>query len=146
MNFRLESILSLKKNIEQMKQKELADAFMQKQVLVDKQNSLLLTEQKVNAQVKQNLTGPIDTTIMPAVSNFQNKLKKDKQIMENQVAKASEVVIQKQDNLVEAMKERKILDNLKSMHIEQIKYEMIQSEQKLADEIVGYNYAKKGTR
>lgn len=143
MKFRLESILSLKNNIEQMKQKELADAFLAKQKLVDKKNELTVIQKNINLQIRRSLIGTIAPNTLLNFTNYQAKLEKDINHVDSQITKASLVVKQKQEELVEAMKERKILENLKNMHIEAVRTHMLAEEQKLADEIVGYKYIER---
>ncbi len=140
MKFRLESILSLKKNIEEMRKKELAEAYQQKQVLVDQKETLEQAETQLQNQLVTELNGQINASNIAVVCNYKKTVANSIVKVEKDIAKSEKNILNKQQNLVEAMKSRKILDNLKEMDFQQQMLEFRQEEQKLADEIVGYRY------
>ncbi len=140
MKFRLESILSLKKNVEQMKKKELADAYAQKDVLISKKDLLVTEDEKLDKQLKAEISGNINPLNISHVSNYKRNVNKSIDKVEKEIEGAEKNILEKQQNLVDAMKARKILDNLKEMHFQKEMEEFRQEEQKLIDEIVGYRY------
>ncbi|ONI44506.1 flagellar export protein FliJ [Candidatus Epulonipiscioides gigas] len=143
MKFRLESILSLKKNIEQMKQKELADAYFEKQKLVDKKNQLENNKEILNKNTRQSLKGKVNPKDLIQNSQYVEVLDTQIKNTDIEIVKADDNILVKQKNLVEAMKERKILENLKEIHLEEFRKEQLFEEQKLADEVVGYRYIQR---
>ena len=76
-----------------------------------------------------------------AYSTYINKAieEKDKQFQE-----AKKQVALKREELLEAVKERKILDNLKAIHLEAFIEEAKQEEQRITDDLVTYKYGRKG--
>ncbi|OOB77531.1 MAG: flagellar export protein FliJ [Epulopiscium sp. Nele67-Bin001] len=142
MKFRLESILTLKKNVEQMRKKELADAYAQKNFLVNKEVNLQRKDNELSQQLVQELSGAVNPSAITQVNHYKKQIVKDLEKVHLAVAQAEKNIVKKQENLVDAMKDRKILENLKEIHREQVQYEMLQEEQKLIDEIVGYRYIK----
>ncbi len=140
MKFRLESILSLKKNLEEMKKKELAEAYQEKQILVQRQEALKQTDDILNQQLAAELNGSINPHNIAQVNNYKKTVIQSINKVEKDIAISDKNILSKQHNLVEAMKSRKILDNLKEMNLQQQMLEFRQQEQQLADEIVGYRY------
>ncbi|ONI46155.1 flagellar export protein FliJ [Epulopiscium sp. SCG-B10WGA-EpuloA2] len=143
MKFRLESILSLKKNIEQMKQKELADAYFEKQKLVNEKNQLENNKEILNKNTRQSLKGKVNPKDLIQNSQYVGVLDIQIKNTNTEIVKADNNILVKQKNLVEAMKERKILENLKEIHLEEFRKEQLFEEQKLADEVVGYRYIQR---
>ncbi len=140
MKFRLESVLSLKKNVEEMKKKELAEAYQEKQILVDQQNELKKADEALHNQLVIALNGPINANSIAHVNNYKKTVHKSISKVEKEIVESDKNILVKQHNLVEAMKSRKILDNLKEMHKQQQMQEMRQEEQLIAEEIAGYRY------
>ena len=68
-------------------------------------------------------------------------IKKIEEQMQN-INKAKEIVEEKRLALLEAMKERKVLETLKEKEKENYFKEELKNEQKIIDEIVSYKYNK----
>ncbi|OOO00127.1 MAG: flagellar export protein FliJ [Epulopiscium sp. Nele67-Bin004] len=140
--FRLESVLSLKNNIEKVKKKELADAYAHKEKL-DAQKEILKQEQReLSDELVKCLSGKIDPATIDNLNNYKVDLFNKITAIDQDIEKASETILEKQNNLVEAMKSRKILENLKEIHKLEQQELMREEEQKLIDEIVSYRYIK----
>ncbi|WP_029488122.1 flagellar export protein FliJ [Candidatus Epulonipiscium viviparus] len=140
MRFRLESILSLKENIEQVKQKELADAYAKKNRILERKQSLEDAKNELNKIIKDSLRGAITPQELMLNTRYIGVLDTQMQQIAAEIVKADAEIEVKRLALVDAMKERKILENLKEMQLEELKKELLLEEQKLTDEIVGYRY------
>ncbi|WP_305768379.1 flagellar export protein FliJ [Candidatus Epulonipiscium viviparus] len=140
MRFRLESILSLKENIEQVKQKELADAYAKKNRILERKQSLEDEKDELNKIIKDSLRGAITPQELMLNTRYIGVLDTQMQQIAAEIVKADAEIEVKRLALVDAMKERKILENLKEMQLEELKKELLLEEQKLTDEIVGYRY------
>jgi len=140
MRFRLESILSLKENIEQVKQKELADAYAKKNRILERKQSLEDEKNELNKIIKDSLRGAITPQELMLNTRYIGVLDTQMQQIAAEIVKADAEIEVKRLALVDAMKERKILENLKEMQLEELKKELLLEEQKLTDEIVGYRY------
>ncbi|OON97989.1 MAG: hypothetical protein ATN36_00205 [Epulopiscium sp. Nele67-Bin005] len=137
-------MLSLKDNIEQVKKKELSDAFAFKQQKVDEKEALENTYKLLEEQMKAELTsGKINPTVMEQLGTYKKLVAAKIVEAQKAVDKAHELVLKAQENLREAVKERKILETLKEKHIEAQMTLERQAEQILLDEIVSYKYITK---
>ena len=63
---------------------------------------------------------------------------------EYELNKAKQVVDEKREALLEAVKDRKILDNLKAIHKESFEEEEKRVEQRILDDMVTYRFGNKG--
>lgn len=143
MKFRLESILSLKENIEQVKQKELADAFAKKQAILIRQQSFIDAKDHLNQIIKDSLNGSITPQELIINTRYIGVLDTQIQNIQVEITNVDAEIEVKRLALVEAMKERKILDNLKEMQLEEFRKEELLNDQKLTDEVVGYRYIQR---
>ncbi|OON94084.1 MAG: flagellar export protein FliJ [Candidatus Epulonipiscioides saccharophilum] len=143
MKFRLESILSLKENIEQVKQKELADAFAKKQAILIRQQSYIDAKDHLNQTIKDSLNGSITPQELIINTRYIGVLDTQIQNIQVEITNVDAEIEVKRLALVEAMKERKILDNLKEMQLEEFRKEELLEDQKLTDEVVGYRYIQR---
>lgn len=138
--FRLESFLSVKGKIEEQKKLEYGKALnkleeekqIKKQLIEQKQNLIYtckeIMEYGIRPQEIQNYNRYID---------FIKKKIRDQDILIDIAEKDAE---KKRQELVNAMKERKMLDTLKDKDKVEYLKEQNRKEQKIVDEIVSYQY------
>lgn len=142
--FKLEPVLALKEKVEDNKKRELGVAIQhQEHIHLEK---LDLIQRKNEALHDAQNSGKSSVNIQSlklfnAYSTYINKAieEKDKQFQE-----AKKQVALKREELLEAVKERKILDNLKAIHLEAFIEEAKQEEQRITDDLVTYKYGRKG--
>lgn len=138
--FKLESFLKIKEKLEDSAKTEYGKAILKLEEEKDILNKL--ENQKLGAILK--FKESLNYTINPFNIKNMNEFIKIIDIkilnqMEN-VQKAFEFSEEKRQNLIDAMKERKIFETLKEKEKEAYIKEILQKEQKIIDEIVSYKY------
>ncbi|QEH69609.1 flagellar export protein FliJ [Cellulosilyticum sp. WCF-2] len=138
--YKLEPILALKEKLEESKKRELGLAHQchekakaEKEVLV-KQREMAYKEAKIQSHEKVNI---IQLRQLNYYSNYMEEAIHSKN---EEIDLAAKKVEQRREELVEAVKERKILENLKELQLEDYKEEEKRKENNVVDEIVTYKY------
>ena len=138
--FNMQNYLSLKEKLEDQKKMEygLASAKVEE----EKQKKLEIEAHK--AAVAEDFRKEKATTFDPVIFQMYNRYIDD---LSEKIVVQAEVVIQaekaaeeKRLELIEAMKERKMLDRLKEKAFEEYVTEEKKAEQKVIDELVSYRY------
>lgn len=140
--FNMQGLLNIKEKLEEQSKTEYGKALtrleQEKSILLNlknkKQENILSFRESINKGVKPNYIDNINKYI-----SFIDK--KIEEQMEN-INKAKEIVEEKRLALLEAMKERKVLEALKEKEKENYFKEELKNEQKIIDEIVSYKYNK----
>lgn len=140
--FNMQGLLNIKEKLEEQTKTEygkaLAKLEQEKSILLNlknkKQENILSFRESINKGVKPNYIDNINKYI-----SFIDK--KIEEQMQN-INKAKEIVEEKRLALLEAMKERKVLETLKEKEKENYFKEEFKNEQKIIDEIVSYKYNK----
>lgn len=138
--FRLQGFLNLKVKVED--QKKLAYAQALRKLEEAKQLKQKLENEKENSisSFKKGVQERIDSFRFQQYNNHIELMKKKIQEQNKVIALAQENAERKRLDLVEAVKERKMLETLKEKaHVEYVNDEKI-AEQKIVDEIVSYQY------
>lgn len=140
--FNMQGLLNIKEKLEEQSKTEYGKALtrleQEKSILLNlknkKQQNILSFRESINKGVKPNYIDNINKYI-----SFIDK-KIEAQIQN--INKAKEIVEEKRLALLEAMKERKVLEALKEKEKENYFKEELKNEQKIIDEIVSYKYNK----
>ncbi len=140
--FNMQGLLNIKEKLEEQSKTEYGKALsrleQEKNILLNlenkKQENILSFKESINSGVKPNYIDNINKYI-----NFIDK-KIEEQI--KNINKAEEIVEEKRLALLEAMKQRKVLEALKEKEKENYFKEELKKEQKIIDEIVSYKYNK----
>ena len=139
-NFRLQSYLSLKSKIEDQKRNEFGKAVaaleLEKQRLIQLERERDLCIEEFRVKVEKYVD-------MRNLNQFNLFLERQKDLIKKQhaaIARAEAYVRQKRMELVEAMKDRKILDKLRENEFEEYLDEEKKNEQKVLDDLVSYKY------
>lgn len=141
MKFKLEPILKLRSQNEESQKRilgklriELATAKRQYELLLQEKQSLLMN-------YAQAMLGTIQQDELACMRQYigvvDNRIKKQLE----QVKALQTQVEQQQMVLQEAMKERKIMENLKEVHLERWFEEEKRQEQCITDQLVSYQYS-----
>lgn len=141
--FSLEPVLALKEKVEDSKKRELGAATMyQEKVYKEK---LVLEQKKAEAlqaaKFKENQF--VDVTAIKAFNHYNQLITQNIQDKGKQLEEAKIKVEEKREELLDAVKERKILDNLKSIHREVFIEEEKRDEQRIMDDMVTYRFGRK---
>ncbi len=140
--FNMQGLLNIKEKLEEQSKTEYGKALNkleeEKNILLNLENSkkqnIVSFRESINKGVKPNYIKNINQFI----SLIDKKIE---QQVEN-INKAEEIVEQKRLVLLNAMKERKVLEALKEKEMENYFREELKKEQKIIDEIVSYKYNK----
>lgn len=142
--FKLASVLSLKEKIEDSKKRELGAATLYKDRLISEKLELVARREKVMEEVKAYNSKIVDVQSIRAFNVYNAYMKQAIEIKHKEVQEAQKKVEEKRAALLEAVKERKILDNLKDIQSEVFMEEEKRGEQRILDDVVTYKYGKKG--
>jgi flagellar FliJ protein len=137
--FKLQSILNLRKQKEDSVKNELANAMRrleaEKRKLASLEYTLDETVREFNEKTKKTTVHEL-IEFNEYLSILNSRIKAQKENVNN----AAQYVDKVREELVKAMKDRKIMDKLKDKQFEEFLLEQKQLEQKTNDEIVSYNY------
>ena len=141
--FRLAKILSLKERMEEAKKneyakarKKLEDAINKKNALVEKKNNLVLEMQSLDGSVEK-------LQQRTEYNRYINYLKEVIQKLESNINFLRIEAEIKRQELVEAVKERKVLEKFKEKEYEKYKKEEQRIENELVNELVSYRFTVK---
>lgn len=142
-NYRMQSILDIKKKLENQAKQELANA----QAALDEENRKLesLKERKEGYERKAEQLLCDTLSVREIMENKNAILKMDEYIVsqKKRVLMAKENLIVAQNRMKEAMQERKIQEKLKENAFEVFLEDEKKSESKEVDELTSYTYGKK---
>lgn len=142
--FKLEPVLSLKEKIEDSRKRELGIATIHKEALLNEKLQLMKKKDKAMDEIKTHNNSVVDVQSFKAFNQYSVYMDQAIKAKNKQVQEAQKKVEEKREELLEAVKERKILDNLKDIQNEVFIEEEKREEQRILDDIVTYKYGKKG--
>jgi len=141
-NFRLQTYLNLKAKIEDQKRNEFGKAV----AALELEKTKLVNLQQERNDCIDEFRKKVESTIEPGGINRYNLyldvLKKRIAEQKSRVARAEAFLRAKRAELVEAMKNRKILETLKEKDFETYLIEEKKNEQKIVDDLISYKYSK----
>jgi len=142
--FKMQSVLNIRKQKEDSIKNELADAMRkleaEKRKLAELEDRLENTVREFNEKTKKSTVHEL-IEFNEYLSVLNSRIRSQKENV-NIVAQYVDKV---REELVKAMKDRKILEKLKDRQYEQFLMEQKKLEQKTNDEIVSYNYNDSNT-
>jgi flagellar FliJ protein len=144
--FNLESLLNHRIYIEETLQKELA---ISKRLLVDGKNKLKTYQkekEKYGLQLQQKQKEVHTVFEISLYVDYVKRLAKDIESQRKKVLEAKKKFGQKRNDLIEAMKKRKILEKLKAKGLEEYQKEMRKKELDFMNEVAvnQYNHNRSG--
>jgi len=138
--YELESLLNVREKMEDIKQKEYAEALeiLEKKKTISNQidNSL----KNNTLKLKDSISDIIDAREIKIQQNYQLLLKKQKGVALHNVEIAHNKTKEQRKELLNAMRNKKTLEILKDKKYEQFKDEQKKEEQLQIDEIVSFAY------
>ncbi|MBE6021732.1 MAG: flagellar export protein FliJ [Cellulosilyticum sp.] len=142
--FTLEPVLALKEKMEESKKRELGLATMHQEKV--HQEKLVLEKKKEDAlnQVRKQNNQSMDILSIKAFNHYNSYMDRAIKTKGQQLEEAKQKVSEKREELLEAVKERKILDNLKTIYRESFEEEEKRDEQRILDDIVTYRFGNRG--
>lgn len=138
--FELQPVLALKEKLEDNKKRELGLANTKHEQLVDEKSILAALHNEAYNEIRRQCDGGLNISSLKQFNYYTARLNKQIEKKELEIVKAKKEVNEKRDELLEAVKQRKILENLKEIRFEQFKDEEVRAENQIVDEIVSYKY------
>ena len=143
--FKLQSVLEYRLNVEEKVQGEFSDVKRcleeQKAVLnalVQERENLM---NELRAMQRNNIKADDIATLVAYVENIREKEKNQLDV----IRQATEKVEAKRQELVEAVKNRKVMENLRDKHADEYKRNVNELEQKNSDEMAVLKFGRRGT-
>lgn len=138
--FELQPVLALKEKLEDNKKRELGLANTKHEQLVDERSTLMTLHNEAYNEIRQQCDGGLNISNLKQFNYYTARLNKQIEKKELEIVKAKRIVSEKRNELLEAVKQRKILENLKEIKLEQFKGEEVKAQNQIVDEIVSYKY------
>lgn len=140
--FKLDSLLNVKKKLEDAQKIEYGKAIARLEN--EKMKLDMIKKQKAQniLNMKNSVAKYVKPSFMQTVNTFINALNVKIEEQKECIKKADDEVKAEKEKLLQAMKERKILESLEEKEKEKYIVEMMKKEQKNIDEIVSYKYNK----
>ena len=142
--FSLEPVLSLREKMEESKKRELGEATQYKERINSEKRMLEQKKEETLESVRKESAQLIDVFVMRSLNQYNQYMDQAIENKNQQLLAAQSEVEKKRQALLEAVKDRKILDNLKSIYRENFDQEEKQAEQRLVDDLVTYRFGNKG--
>lgn len=139
--FKFDTLRNIRGQIEEAKKRELGSAIAYKDKLESEKIALLREKETLANDMIKHTQNALDVCYLKEVNDYMNYKEKCIQRKNRQIEEAQKEVKKKRQELIEAMKDKKILDNLKELHKEYYYTEEKRIEQKQVDEIVSYKYS-----
>ena len=140
--FRFASNLRIKERIEELRKIEYGKALAALEMEKQKKAMMLIERENTIDSFRNSVIKHITPYDLQMHNNYLGVLKERIIKQEAVIKKAEELVETKRLELVEAMKERKIMEKLKEKDYETFVKEEQLKEQKIQDEIVSYRYSR----
>lgn len=139
--FKLETVLSLRHNTETMCQRELGIVLTEKNQLEQKYNDLMKTREELLMLMRPKPNESLDLEKLKNYKQYDETIKKKQAQVQAQLERIEIRVNEKKEALKEAVKERKILENLRDIEYEEYIDACKKEEQQLVDELIAYKYS-----
>ncbi len=140
--FRLQSYLNLKEKLEEQKKLEYGKALAKLEEERKLKVSMENEKEETIASFKKGVSGAINSMEIQSFNNHIELLKRQIKQQEKVIAAAEKFVDTKRQELVEAVKNRKMLEKLKEKAKDEYIIEEKLGEQKIVDEVTSYRYSK----
>lgn len=142
--FNLEPVLSLKQKIEDSKKRELGEATTYKERVDSEKQLLIQSKLEALSEAKNQGNSTINIASMKAFNQYSQYMDYAIEDKNKELIEAQKMVDEKRSALLEAVKDRKILDNLKAIQREIFNEEEKREEQRILDDMVTYRFGIKG--
>lgn len=139
--FKLESILSLRRNTETMCQRELGIVLTQKNQLEKQYNQLVEAREENFRLMRPKYNESLNIDAIKNYKHYDETIKKNQVQLKAELDSIERLVNEKKEALKEAVKQRKIIENLRKIKYEEYIDFCKKEEQQLVDELIAYKYA-----
>lgn len=139
--FKLQSVLKLRQQVEDTQKRELGRLRQKEAELKQRQEQLWTKKEYMMRSYELALRDTIHVNELQVINHYVSALEVQIKGVNQEVNEIQEKIKQQQKMLQEAMKDRKIMENLKEIKLQEYYEEVKQKEQLLADELVSYKYS-----
>ncbi len=143
--FKLQSVLEYRLNVEEKILNEFSDTkrHLEEQKAVLK--ALINERENLMDDLRSMQRAPMKADDIAAILGYVDNLREREKVQKNIIHQAKEVVEQKRKELVEAVKNRKVMENLRDKHAEEYLKNLNETEQKNSDEMSVLKFGRRGT-
>jgi flagellar FliJ protein len=141
--FRLQPLLGVKEQIESQKEIEYGQALRRLEEERQIKRKLLKQKEEQIANFRQSLDEEINPANIRRYNNMIERLKQRIIEQDIRISAAEAYAEKKRLELVEAMKQRKMLDSIREHRYEDYVQDEKIAEQKTVDQLISYTYAEK---
>ena len=142
--FQFNTLLTIRKNLEEVKKKELGVLHQAYQMQEMKIHGIEQAIRGTEYTLKEKRFGQVDIKECVLYKRYLADQEKQLNEAKQTLLTMQEAINLKKDEVVEAMRERKIMDNFKELRYQEYLEEEKRSEHKRLDEIVSYRYTQQG--
>lgn len=143
MKFKLQPILNLRENMEKVKQRELGITLMERQDLESQRLSLYISQDELSGFTKQHMIHKVNIYELQQAKRYNKCIEEQIQKKTAEIAQKEQQIKNKKKELSEAVKQRKIIENLKEIKREEYLEEEKKHANNLIDELISYKYTAK---
>lgn len=136
--FRLQPVLNIKRQMEDSLKHELGKALQSLENEKKKLNELKEEKKKCMSEVSSGVTGGMTVNKLRTYNTYISFIKQKITKQTEMVKSAQKIADKHREELVQMVKERKMLEKLKEKQYEQFLKEADKNEQKIVDEIISY--------
>lgn len=144
--FSLDPVLALREKIEDNKKRELGEATMYQDMVYQEKVMLEVLQEETLNLTRQQGVNQVDISSIKLLNQYNNYMIQVIEDKDKELERAKEQVESKRQELLEAVKDRKILENLRSIYKENYDEEEKRAEQRILDDMVTYRFGNKGKR
>lgn len=141
--FKLQRLLDVRIKLEETKKSEFLEAKKKLDDEIDKKTQLDLKKSNLICEVREMIETSNIRSGINDYNKYINYLKEQIVTIEKNIEVLKEVVNAKQKELVDAVKDRKIIEKMRERELEKYKKEELKIEENIVNEIVSYNYSVK---
>ena len=141
--FNLEPLLNHRRYLEEVLQKELANLKIRLVAETDKLWVLREKKRKTALQLQEKQTDGRPASEIKLYVDYLEQLLKEVEAQRKKVLEAERLFRLKRQDLVVAMKKRKILDRLKAKGLQAYEQEQLKKERNFMDEVAGHQFNHK---
>lgn len=143
MKFKLQSILDLRENMEKVKQRELGTTLIERQDLERQRMSLYISKDELSELTRQHMTYKVNIYELQQARKYSKCIEEQIQKKTTEITQKEQQIEKKKKELSEAVKQRKIIENLKEIKREEYLEEEKKHANNLIDELISYKYTAK---
>ena len=141
--FNLEPLLNHRRYLEEVLQKELADLKIRLDAETDKLWALREKKRKTVLQLQEKQIDGRPASEIKLYVDYLEQLLKEMEAQRKKALEAERLFSLKRQDLVAAMKKRKILDRLKAKGLQAYEQEQLKKERNFMDEVAGHQFNHK---